>query len=343
MRLFLLVLPVLAVVAGAGHANDIRALFQQTRAAERTDADQAYRSMLALAQQGFAPAMNRLGYYHRNGIGTQKDLHRAHHWYARAVASRHPWSTASLARVEIDLGLGLAAHHRLKVAVQTGKPGTDRLFATAHIDRKFGPASDPEVGLAMLEKLSGKGDLRAARDLLLRINWKRLDGRAPDHVVTQVVNAGLLGDARFAEPALIYLSARGGSSNDVIATRTKLVSLPGIRDRIRAPELIRLAAIQNPGTFWKQVETVLAKSRGDGFVQAASTAFWISKNAWVRVLQKELRRIGYYDGEINGLMTRRTINSQNRFCREKGIWNICATGPLTGATLRVVARVLNDG
>ena len=94
--------------------------------------------------------------------------------------------------------------------------------------------------------------------------------------MTQVVNAGLSGDARFAEPALIYLSVQGGSASDVIATRAKLVNLPGIRDRNRAPELVRLAAIQNPGTFWKQVENVLSESSGDGFVQAASAAFWIN-------------------------------------------------------------------
>lgn len=343
MKLLLLVLPVLAFVSGAGQADDARALFQQTRAAETADADQAYRSMLALAQQGYAPAMDRVGYYHRNGIGTQKDLHRAHRWYARAVAAAHPWSTASLARVEMDLGLGLAAYHRLQVAVRTGKPGTGRLFATAHIDRKLGPPSDPEAGRAMLEKLSEQGDVKAARDLLLRINWKRLEGRAPDHVVTQVVNAGLSGDARFAEPALIYLSGQGGSGRDVIAARSKLVNLPGIRDHIRAPELVRLAAIQNPKTFWTEVEKVLDESHADGFVRAASTAFWISKNAWVRVLQKELRQIEYYNGEINGLMTRRTISSQNRFCRDKGIWDICATGPLTGATLRAVANALTEG
>lgn len=343
MKFLPMLLLVFAIVAGAGHANDARALFQQTRATEKTDADQAYRAMLALAQQGFVPAMDRVGYYHRNGIGTQKDLHRAHHWYARAVAGGHPWSTASLARVEIDLGLGLAAYHRLRVAVRTGIPGTARLYATAHIDRKLGHLSDPEAGRAMLEKLSKQGDVKSARDLLLRINWKRLDGRAPYHVVTQVVNAGLSGDARFAEPALIYLSGQGGSASDVISLRAELVDLPGVRDRIRAPELVRLAAIQTPETFWTKVEEVLAQSEGEGFVRAASTAFWINKNAWVRVLQKELRQLGYYKGKISGLMTKRTIIAQNKFCKDKGIWTNCASGPLTGATLRAVARLLTAG
>ncbi len=341
MKRLLLVLPVLALVAGPGHARDNRTLFQQTRAIEQADASQAYAAMLALAEQGFAPAMDRVGYYHRNGIGTRKDLHRAHHWYARAVAGGHPWSRASLARVEIDMGLGLSAFHRLRNAVRQGKPGTERLFATAHIDRKLGRASKPEAGRAMLEDLSRQGDAKAARDLILRINWKRLKGPASDHAVALVVQTGLSGDLRFAEPALVYLSSQGGVAKDVVSMRAKLVSLPGVRGRIRSPERIRLAAIQTPRDFWRQVEKVLAESEGEGFVRAASTAFWINKNAWVRVLQKELRRMGYYDGEINGLMTNQTIRAQNRFCKDKGIWADCAAGPLTGKTLRAVATEID--
>ena len=146
MRNLLLALPILALCTGVAQANNQRTLFKTTRASEQTDAVAAFMAMVTLAEQGFAPAMDRVGYYHRHGVGTQKNLHKAHHWYARAVAGGHRWSTASLARVEFDLGLAFAAYHRLKIAIRDGKLGVNRLYATAHIDGKFGPSSNPETG-----------------------------------------------------------------------------------------------------------------------------------------------------------------------------------------------------
>ena len=340
MRHLLLILPILALLAGPIHAKGTRAIYQEIRASEAVDQGEALSAMMALAEQGFAPALDRVGYYHRHGIGTRKDLQEAHRWYVRAVAKGHPWSTASLARVEIELNLGRAAYHRLQLAVRDGKPGTRRLFATAHIDRKLGSKSDPERGRAMLEELSKHGDKEAARDLLLRINWKRLKVPASDQSVMQVVRAGLAGDPRFAEPALSYLSGFARPGVEALALRAKLVDVSGIRSRISTPERIRLAALKHPQGFWAKTEAILVDSRGDGFARGARTAFWINKNAWVRVLQKELRGLGYYNGKINGLMTKRTISAQNRFCRDVGIWAHCASGPLTGKTLRAVTEAI---
>ncbi|WP_415922264.1 tetratricopeptide repeat protein [Tateyamaria sp. SN6-1] len=343
MTPLLLVLPLLLLFGGGVQANETRIRFEAIRASEHVDAGAATQAMVALAEQGFAPAMDRVGYYHRHGVGTPKDLLWAHRWYVRAVASGHPWSTASLARVEIELGLEQAAHHRLKIAIRDGKPGVHRLFATAHIDGKFGRSSDPDTGRAVLERLSADGDVEAARDLMQRINWRRLNNPAPAPVVDLVVQAGLRWDPRFAEPALIYLSRYGGREHDAMTLRSRLIDVPGIRHRVVAPERIRLAAVRSPQRFWSQAEIILGDSSGEGFVRAAITAFWINKNAWVRVLQSELRQSGYYSGQINGRMTKRTIRAQNRFCRDAQIWTVCSKGPLTGATVRAVAQAIQTG
>ncbi|WP_224826671.1 hypothetical protein [Cognatishimia sp. MH4019] len=327
-------------LAGPGIAQDHRALFKDIGGQEQSDPKASFDAMLSLAESGYAPAVDRVGYYFRHGIGTEQNLETARQWYKRAVAAGHPWSTASLARVEIELDRGDAAFHLLRTAVRENRPGTHRLLATAHIDRQLGPASDPALGREILENLAIEGDRNAARDLAVRINWGRLSGRVSDAALAQIVQAGREGDVRFAEVALVYLSRQNDKSAATIEARAHLANIPGMRDRVLSVERIRLAADKEPRHFWSRVEEVLAETETENYARAASTAFWINKNAWVRVLQKELRGLGYYTGKINGRMTHATIRAQNRFCKDAEIWSICATGPLRGPTVKAVADAI---
>jgi hypothetical protein len=327
-------------LANVGAAQEQRLQFKTLVKQEQTNPIATYAAMTSLAESGYVPAIDRVGYYFRKGIGTQKDLEVARHWYASAVDAGHPWSTASLARVEMELGRGDAAFELLQAGVSDNQPGAERLFATAHIDRKFGTASDIKQGRAILERMAQSGDQNAARDLVVRVNWKRLRGPAPDTAVDQVVRAGLAGDAKYAAVALVYLSSQPDRSEETIHTRAMLAEVPGVPDRVLSPELLRLAADMHPSQFWLEVEEILEGTQPENYAKAASTAFWINKNAWVRILQKELRTLGYYRGRIDGRMTTRTIRAQNRFCRDRELWPICAAGPLRGATVRNVASTI---
>lgn len=240
-------------------------------------------------------------------------------------------------------GRGDVASELLQAGARDNKPGVERLFATAHIDRKFGAASDIKQGRAILERMAESGDQNAARDLVVRVNWKRLREPAPDTAVEQVVRAGLGGDAKFAAVALVYLSSQTDRSHEAIHKRAMLAEVSGIPDRVLSQELIRLAADMHPNQFWLEVEEILEDTQPENYAKAASTAFWINKNAWVRILQKELRALGYYQGRIDGRMTTRTIRAQNRFCRDRELWSICAAGPLRGATVRNVADAIAKG
>lgn len=334
-------LVVLSVCAAS--ANPDRRAFETIRAVEEVDPERAVEDMVDLAERGFAPAMNRVGYYHRHGVGTSQDLLAARTWYQRAVAAGHPWSAAALARVEIARGDGDAALSVLEPAAHTGLPGAARLLATAHIDRAFGAASQPEVGRNMLIELYENGETQAAVDLLQRHNWKRLRGQAPDHLVNEVVLRGLKGETRAAEAALVYLTLHNDKDARITEMRRRLLSVPGLRGRIRWPQYVHLAADMRPEQFWSAAEEALNGAGSDAFARVATTVFWINKNAWVRVLQKELRDRGYYSGKAHGRMTTRTIRAQNRFCRANGIWPVCATGPLRGETVRAVATVIAVG
>ncbi len=337
MKLPALTLTLILSLAGPGLAQDQRAHFNDIRAQEQNDPAAAFAAMTRLAESGYAPALDRMGYYFRTGIGSQENLRTARHWYEQAVAAGHPWSTASLARVEIKLGHGEAALKLLQAAEREGLPGTQRLLATAHVDRQLGKASDLILGRKMLESLAAQGDKNAARDLVVRSNWGRLTGQVSAAAIGTVVQVGLEGDARSAEAALVYLSRVSDKREASLQTRAALADVQGVRDRVLSVERIRLAAEQTPRQFWTKVEAILSDTETPNYARAATTAFWINKNSWVRVLQKELGSLGYYHGSVNARMTARTIRAQNQFCRDREIWNICASGPLRGPTVRAVA------
>ena len=328
------------MVAFAVDADETRTYFNEIKLQEITKPHTAFTEMMALAQAGYIPATDRVGYYFRHGLGTPPDMSAARHWYRRAASGGHPWSFVSLARTELDLGHSDAALRLLQSAVKDQRPGAARLLGTAHIDRAFGPASDQSLGRQILLDLERGGDAQAARDLLLRYNWNRLRGQAPAHIVERVVQLGLAGDARFAEAALVYLGRENNKRGETIEQRSALARVPGIRRHILLKESVRLAAERCPARFWLEVEDLLKDAEPEHYVGAVSTAFWINKNAWVRVLQMELRTLGYYHGAINAKMTGQTIRAQSRFCKDRGIPDVCALGPLHGRTMRAVAGLI---
>lgn len=66
--------------------------------------------------------------------------------------------------------------------------------------------------------------------------------------------------------------------------------------------------------------------------EAASAIFDLQKanlNAYVAVLQSKLGERGFYEGDANGTMNKRTIAAINAFCRDVKIEDICAVGPLS--------------
>ena len=336
----------LLMLASGAQAESSRARFDVIQAQEAHDPESAFAAMMDLAHSGFAPAANRVGFYYRHGLGTPKDLHAARRWYRDASSRGHPWAFASLARVELALEQAHSALQLLQTAARDRRPGAARLLGTAHIDGAFGGLSDTDLGQRILMSLEKDGDADAARELLLRYNWNRIHGRAPDHIVTRVVQTGLDGNARFAEAALVYLSRQNDKRTDIISQRNALIEVPGIRRRTLLSERIRLAADIRPERFWTETENVLQEAENEHFAHVARVAFRINRNAWVRVLQKELRTLGYYSGRINSKMTAQTIRAQIRFCKDKSILEHCAAGPLRVQTVHAVAgaiALMRDG
>ena len=64
----------------------------------------------------------------------------------------------------------------------------------------------------------------------------------------------------------------------------------------------------------------------------------IDRNAYTYVLQQELKANGFYDGPINGMMSKRTVRSALEFCQDLGVLATCNFGPLTGAAAKEMIK-----
>ncbi|KUF11831.1 tetratricopeptide repeat protein [Pseudoponticoccus marisrubri] len=315
------------------------ALFEALEAMAETDPGAAFGLMTRFAATGDTKAQQELGTYYRQGIGTETDLQAAREWYQRAIEGGRPYALAPMARVEAALGNGAAALGLVNRAIDAGMPGAERQLGFAHVDRQLGVASDPARGREILMALIDDGDGRAARPLLLRYTWNRLPLPAPDRLVAQVEADGLAGDGPSAEAALVYLTK---AERRAVSRRQALIEVPGIRDRILASERMWLAADIQPRRFYLAADEIIATTPSEHFPRAALTANRVTPNAYVRILQRELRGLGYYRGSLNGRLTRSTIAAHNRFCRDAGIIAQCREGPRKSATIRAVTEALAE-
>lgn len=318
-------------------SKEFKEAYERAFELEEASPHEAFDAMLKLAKGGHSKAQDRIGYYYRNGIGRDVDLTAARDWYQRAVDNGRAYSLTSLARIEISLGNEDAAFDLLNEAVELNMPGAQRLLAFSHIDRKLGDRSDPEVGLETLMPMVLSRDEKAAIPLLLRYNWRRLPDPAPEALIELVEDIALAGDPKAAEAALWYLTR---VEPDKVARRSALFAVPNQRPSRHRSEEIELARDLVPSHFWLEAERVLSEAEPEAFQRAAITTFRINKNAFIRVVQKELSSLGYTAGRPDGIAGSRTISAINRFCRDHGISEACAHGPAKSITARALAAQL---
>jgi TPR repeat protein len=148
-----------------------------------------------------------------------------------------------------------------------------------------------------------------AKPLFDFLRWRARDDRAAENLLAQLVEqqSENIGEQR----ATIY------SSEKTVAAALATNDFPAVSKALEGLD---------PATF-----TTFA------FKLAASNV-----NAFVYVAQSKLTSGGYYDGKLNGLMTRSTILAINRLC-DKEIGNgSCALGPLRSAVLKHLIPALSE-
>jgi hypothetical protein len=63
----------------------------------------------------------------------------------------------------------------------------------------------------------------------------------------------------------------------------------------------------------------------------------VAPNAYVYLLQGQLRSLGLYAGPQHGLLDQTTIAAMLRYCDSKQVGDVCRRGPLTGQSAQVLS------
>ncbi|WP_299297645.1 hypothetical protein [uncultured Tateyamaria sp.] len=328
--------PVLLDAAGVPSA---RVRYDAAMALVDSDPAQAFEQMHALAADNDARAMDRLGHFHVAGIGTQPDTNAAIAQFRAAVDHGRARSRLPLGANLLRTGQIEAARTALEQAADDDIPGAVATLAWAHATRALGAASDPEDGWATLYARAVAADrIAELRLVALVAKTGRTHGNL-DAVLASLHTRAMDGDLRATETLLRYLRLRGHPRND-LALRSELLALPGLRPKAAVEEGLHLAARTQAHRFWTASEDIVNDAPADVYARALLTTYKINKNAYVRLLQKELRKRGYATGRANGYLTASTIRAFSRFCRDAGIARDCRRGPLNWATLQAATRAL---
>lgn len=148
----------------------------------------------------------------------------------------------------------------------------------------------------------------------------------------------LLAEVRRENPAALrlllqlYRSGGEGLTPSIAKARASLNQYEGLL----APEaatfesmVLFAAGPQTPGAMRAVGENFGKLGAGD-VPQAVQMLFWSNKNAYVYVLQQQLKKAERYGGPLDGLLTRGTIGAFNAACRESSAdASVCSMGPLT--------------
>jgi TPR repeat protein len=257
-------------------------------------------ALLGDAAKDSAWANGILGGYYADGRYGQPDYQKAKDYFGSAV--RLGDDSASFRFGGLLASGPLAAKHRdeglelVRGAVAQGVPGA-------------------AVEMARLEMmgLAGTDGGKAAEERLLA--EVRRDNPAALRLLLQLYRAGGGGLSPSIPKAKASLDQYGNLLPPEAATFESMA--------LYAAGPPTLTAMQAVGDSFGKL------GAGD-VTQAVQMLFWSNKNAYVYVLQQQLKKAERYGGALDGRLTRNTIAAFNAACRESNAeTQVCSMGPLT--------------
>lgn len=306
-----------------------------------SDASSANFELVNLCSESYARACARAGYHALKGIGVEQDTTKAIEFYRHAVRGGHHASSTSLGKVHLQRGEYEMAIEALSKAADADDARARATLAWAHATNRLGALSRPESGFATLLETAQLGQRDA--ELLLLDAWSkaRVKDSNVDGILIALHKRWVGGDAKAAEVLLRYYRLVGHKRGTPLV-RSELLATQGLRDKIRVEEGLYLASVDDPNDFWERSEQLVRGAPNGVFARALAVSAKINKNAYVRIVQKELRALGYPVGRPSPYMNRPLIRSIDAFCRDHGVGEVCRNGPLKSATIKTVAALLAE-
>jgi hypothetical protein len=302
------------------------------------DGAAAFAVMSGLAQEGYAPALEKLGYYHARGVGTVEDSEVAAELYRAAIAGGREKSRTAYAKLLMEIGQPDAALQQLETAVSADVASAALLLGEYHYKGKFGAAADAAFGHAEMTRFVAQGHVRSmgivlldmAKGVQFDLDAVELQARLMD-----VARDATLKDGGRAAEALVK-ALRGDAS--AAALRNEMLAHPLLREKVRVEEALWLAQEQKQGrAFWAAADEIVDGASPETFARALYVVSRIDKNAYVHVLQRELSARGYRAGRQTGMFNSRTLRAVTKLCAAREITKTCRYGPLRSQVIKLVA------
>ncbi len=313
------------------------------------DEQAAFAQMRRLAEGGYGRAQARLAFYHLKGIGTEVDQEAATRWYKTAVDGGRESARTSYAKLLMTMDQRAASLEQLDLAAAQGIEKAQVLRAVYHYQQRFGAASDPALGQEELTRFAGAGDLTAMRIVLAAmyagarfdVDAEQLLQRMVDVARTDTGKTG----GRAAESLLRLW--RGNRDPDVMALRAEMVAHESLRGRARAEDQLYLAreaarTAAQERAFRTIARDIVQATDPASFQRAFVVVSRLDKNAYVYVLQEELKARGYEAGPTTGVFNTKTLRAVTQFCKDTEIQSVCRLGPLRGQVIKAVIAELAE-
>ncbi|WP_422048858.1 peptidoglycan-binding protein [Shimia sp.] len=307
------------------------------------DTAAAFLEMQALAQDGNARAQARLAYYHLKGIGTSVDPDAAALWYQAAINAGRDNVRTSYAKLLMSQGQAVEALTQLNVASEAGVEKAQALRAQYHYLGRFAEASDKPFGRAELTRFAQAGDVASMKVVLSAMQQGAEFDVDADLLTAQMLDVARQDSGKAggkAAEALLRLW-RGQDDAETLALRSELVAHAALRGRARAEEGLLLAYdTHDARAFRPLAQQIVSEASDADYERALYVVSRLDKNAFVHVLQEELRTRGYRVGPTTGIFNTRTMWAVVSFCQDTGIQAECRLGPLRAKVIKAIAGEL---
>ncbi|MEM9583034.1 MAG: tetratricopeptide repeat protein [Pseudomonadota bacterium] len=295
-----------------------------------------------LAAAGNANAHYRVGTAYMRGIGTEPDLERAIAAYKASAAAGRKGALVNLGRAQSEAGLGSEARATFETAVSLGIEKAKFWLARGHYDRRFGEASEYARGAEMLYDLANSGSQDAAAVVVKGLRKRVLSRRDYTRLVSLLKEGVANNDGKSVETLVAFYRLYRRAPQNARELRRDLLDMKGqlMTPSVFLAEKIELAADVGPRVErWKNVDTILSSVDGQLYARGLITAYKADRRAYTYHLQLNLSKRGYYDGEISGWMTARTVRSFRSYCVSEGIDDLCMHGPMRVDAVRAMAEL----
>ncbi|MFY0680503.1 MAG: SEL1-like repeat protein [Thalassovita sp.] len=305
-----------------------------------SDPGQSLQRLSDLAAEGHPRAIERLAYFTLKGIGTPADIGQAITLYQRAVTLGHDRALVSLAKAQMSQGAHEAALRNLTQAVSKDVRGAEVNLLIAHAAKRLGPLSNPHTAWPELLTMANTGDYTAAMGALYaatKTKRKLLDDQQIVRLLTTHADDG---NGKAAGALIRHYRLTHVAPAKHVMDRVALLDHSDLSATTRTEEALHLAFVQRPSTFWTGSEKILRAAPSDAYARGLSVTASLNRNAYVRVVQKELTALGYQPGRANGYLHTPTLRALGQFCRDQGIGPLCRQGPLKSAAIKAVAAQL---